>query len=437
MNRRLLLVCGMITWWVGPLAAQVPVDQGVRIGITYAPGTRPGMLVLGGTSGTVTDSVRTILARDLDFSDQFEMIYLPGGDSLTIGGGESDAENFVNYQLYSALGAHYAVSVTERQDSGLSVDLYDVRGEVLALTAQLQLGGFDDPEFRQDVHRMSDELVRVAAGAVGFAATRLLWVRLGELRVVDSDAHGDKGLATAGKVYSPVWHPNGTNYAYITFPGNSTIHLGALDSGDLRTITDGLDGQDFAPAFGPRGNMMVFSRASGDGTDLYSYDLIDGCCLQRLTVGRFSDNLSPTFSPDGRRLAYVSTRSGLPQIYVMATDGKGQELFAPFDYGVTGGSYAPEWSPDGLNLAFHRDVAGSPQVFIMDVATRTVRQLTSAGRNEDPTWAPDSRHLAFVSSRTGSSQIWVIDLDTGRTRQVTMGGRAKLPAWSRLLNRSE
>lgn len=439
MSRRLLVVCGLISWFAGPLAAQGPVDQGVRIGITYAPGTRPGMLVLGGTRGTVSDSVRAILSRDLDFSDQFEMIYLPGGDSLAIGGsgGDADTENFVNYQLYTALGAHYAVSITERPDSGLNIDLYDVRGEVLVLSARLETAGFEETEFRQDVHRMSDEVVRVAAGAVGSAATRLLWVRSGELRVVDSDAHGDKGLRTAGKVYSPAWHPNATDYAYIEFPGSSTIHLGTLDSGDLRTITDGLDGQDFAPVFGPQGSMMVFSRAAGDGTDLYSYDLIGGCCLQRLTVGRFSDNLSPTFSPDGRRLAYVSTRSGLPQIYVMAADGTGQELFAPFDYGVTGGSYAPEWSPDGLNLAFHRDVAGSPQVFIMDVATRTVRQLTSAGRNEDPTWAPDSRHLAFVSSRTGSSQIWVIDLDTGRTRQVTRGGRAKLPAWSRLLTRSE
>jgi len=176
---------------------------------------------------------------------------------------------------------------------------------------------------------------------------------------------------------------------------------------------------------------LVISHASGDeGTDIYTYNLASDCCLQRLTVGRFSDNLSPTFSPDGRRIAFISTRPGLPQIYVMATDGTGQELFAPFDYGMTGSSNAPEWSPDGLSVAFHRDVAGSPQVFVMDVASRRVRQLTSAGRNEDPTWAPDGRHLAFVSDRTGSRQIWVIDLDTGRVRQVTRIGEARLPAWS-------
>ena len=114
----------------------------------------------------------------------------------------------------------------------------------------------------------------------------------------------------------------------------------------------------------------------------------------------------------------------------MAADGTGQELFAPFDYGVTGSSLAPEWSPDGTRIAFHRDVLGSPQVFIMDARSRMVRQLTSAGRNEDPTWAPDGRHIAFISSRTGRRQIWVIDVETGRVRQLTQAGDTRLPAWS-------
>ena len=186
----------------------------------------------------------------------------------------------------------------------------------------------------------------------------------------------------------------------------------------------------FRSAFSPDGKLLAFSRSGEDGTDVYTYNLPQDCCLQRLTVGRFSDNLSPTFSPDGRRIAYVSTRAGAPQIYVMSVDGTGQELFAPFDYGVTGSSNAPEWSPDGTRIAFHRDVAGSPQVFLMDVRSRVVQQLTSAGRNEDPTWAPDGRHLAFVSSRTGSRQLWTIDAESGRVRQVTSIGGARLPSWS-------
>jgi len=203
-----------------------------------------------------------------------------------------------------------------------------------------------------------------------------------------------------------------------------------LGTGERKLVSPAPRAQNWMPGFSPDGNTLALARTTDEGTDIYSYNLASDCCLQRLTVGKFSDNLSPTFSPDGRRIMFVSNRPGLPQIYVMAADGTGQELFAPFDYGVTGSSNAPEWSPDGLSIAFHREVALVPQVFVMEVASRRVRQLTSAGRNEDPTWAPDGRHLTFVSDRTGSRQLWVIDLETGRVRQLTRNGEARLPAWS-------
>ncbi len=212
--------------------------------------------------------------------------------------------------------------------------------------------------------------------------------------------------------------------------GWGRIVIRDLETGERRVVPPTEELLNFAAAFSRDGEVIAFSRASEEGTDVYAYNLARDCCLQRLTVGRFSDNLSPTFSPDGRQVAFVSTRPGLTQVYVMSADGTGQELFAPFDWGVTGSSYAPEWSPDGTRITFHRDVAGLPQVFVMETRSRTVRQLTSAGRNEDPTWAPDGRHIAFISSRTGAQQVWVIDMETGRVRQLTRMGRARLPAWS-------
>ena len=119
---------------------------------------------------------------------------------------------------------------------------------------------------------------------------------------------------------------------------------------------------NYTAAVSPDGTLLAFSRSTEEGTDSYRYNLARDCCLERLTVGRFSDNLSPTFSPDGRQIAFVSTRAGGQQIYVMSADGTGQELFAPFDYGVTGNSNAPEWSPDGTQVAFHRDALRTGQV---------------------------------------------------------------------------
>jgi len=423
-----------------------PIEQGVRLGITYTPGMRPGMLVLGGPSRGMLDSVRTILQRDLEFSDRFEMIYLPGGDSLVLGvtmsqgaagaeptAGPSMAEPFVNYSLYAALGADYAVSVLSDVDSTFSVNLYAVRGEEVRTSVHLSEMDPMSGDFRMAVHRAADELVRAATGESGFAASRVVFVSHGRVYTVDSDGAGMQAISPPGaSAFSPAWGPESRRVAYteLAEDGWGTIYLYDFATGERSAVEHTDQYLNYSSAFSPDGRILAFTRSSAEGSDLFAYNVAQKCCLQRLTVGRLSDNVSPEFSPDGRRIAFVSTRSGDSQIYVMASDGTGQELFAPFDYGVTGASHSPAWSPDGLSLAFHRSVAGRYQLFLMNVGTRAVRQLTSAGRNEDPTWAPDGRHIAFKSSRAGSEQIWVVDIETGRVRQLARVGAARMPNWS-------
>jgi TolB protein len=416
-----------------PLAAQDPPTEGVRVGITYQPGVRPGLIVLGAGSAAVMDSLQAIVARDLDFSDQFELITLPSDDTLEAADpGGTTSLGFVNYRLYGALGADYAVRILPPEGERVSALVYDVRQELVRRELSVDLPPLDDPDFRLAVHRLSDEVVRAVSGAPGVAASRLVFVRESRVYRVDADGADPRPVSRSGaRAFSPAWAPGGRQIAYTEFhEGGGRLYLYDLATGDRRLLPPTSESLNYASAFSPDGGTLAFTRSGEEGTDLYTWSVAGNCCLQRLTVGRFADNLSPTFSPDGRRIAYVSTRAGLPQIYVMSADGTDQELFAPFDYGVTGSSNAPEWSPDGLSLAFHRDVGGQTQIFVMDVGSRTVRQLTSAGRNEDPTWAPDGRHLAFVSHRTGSRQLWVIDLETGRVRQLTRGGEARLPAWS-------
>ncbi len=423
-----------------------PVEQGVRIGITYTPGQRPGLLVLGGLRAAALDSIRAILERDLDFSDRFEMISLPAGEGLTLGMVGSAGEPapadppatgspapFVNYPLYAALGAEFAVAVDPGADSNwAAVSLYDVRGAGERERARVLLRDPADPEFRLDVHRVADRLVQAATGEPGIAASGLLFLVRDRVYRIDPDRAGFAPVTPEGvSAFSPTWDPRGQRIVYSELAeGWGRIVVHDLRTGARSVVPPTTRYLNYTPVVSPAGRTLAYTRSDDEGTDIYTYNYAANCCLERLTVGRFSDNLSPTFSPDGRQVAFVSTRAGLPQIYVMAVDGTRQELFAPFDYGVTGSSFAPEWSPDGTRITFHRDVQGSPQVFIMDVRSRVVRQLTSAGRNEDATWAPDGRHLAFVSDRTGTRQIWVIDIETGRIRQLTTVGGASLPAWS-------
>ena len=419
----LLLLPGIIA----PLFAQDPVTpDGVRIGIEYRPGVRPAVVILPGIG---IDSVREIVARDLDYSDRFDVVRLPAGDpaGATLGGLTP------NYALLRTLGADFAVEL--RPDGARTVvRVLDIatgtprREETIQLPAPFDLG------FRMAVHRVADDIVRWISGTPGYAASQLLFVVDRKLHRVDSDGAAFASLSPAGEeALSPAWSPDGSRFAFTRFGagvGSIVIQSG---SGTRSALTGTNTALNITPAFSPDGRLVAFARANEEGTHIFVADGVQNCCLQRLTVGRYADNLSPTFSPDGRRIAFVSTRAGPPQIYVMGLDGTEQELLAPFDYGVTGSSNGPDWSPDGATVAFHRDVNRAPQIFVVDVASRRVRQLSSAGRNEDPTWAPDGRHLAFVSDRSGRRQLWVIDMVTGRIRQLTFVGDVRLPAWSRLV----
>jgi len=441
MTRRLALPALLALLIPGSVAVaqDPPIDQGVRIGITYTPGLRPGMLVLGGPRTDFLDSARTILQRDLDHSDQFEIIVLPSSEDLVLGigmGGEtggSGGDVYVNYSLYAALGADYAVAVLPGTDSlERVVTLYDVKGETELRRVPLPVADPYSEAFRMAVHRASDAVVEAVTGVPGIAATRLLFISRGSLYRIDADgANLTRVSAPGATAFSSAWDPRGTRAAYAELEsGWGKIVLHDFATGGSRVIPGTEEQLNISPVFSPDGGTLAFTRIAEEAIEIYRYNLARNCCLERLTVGRFSDNLSPTFSPDGRQIAFVTTRVGGTQIYVMSADGTGQELFAPFDYGVTGNSDAPVWSPDGINIAFHRVVAGSPQIFVMETRSRVVRQLSSAGRNEDPTWAPDGRHLAFVSNRTGRRQVWVIDVETGRVRQLTRVGEARLPAWS-------
>jgi TolB protein len=411
------------------------VDQGVRIGVDYTPGVRPGLVVL---PGVALDSVRAMVRRDLDYTDRFEMITVADmPPASTSGRGSAEGGGGVNYGLYKALGAQFAVEVGDNP-GGVTVRLHDINVGKLLNQKSVPLPSPTSPDFRLEVHRLADEVARWATGVPGAAASRLLLVSGGRVYRVDSDGQDATPLTPAGQTaLSPGWSPDGQRLAFTQLgEGRGGVVVQTLSGAGGFVVPGSQTALNITPVFSPDGRTLAFAHSDERGTDIYIANVVERCCAQRLTVGRFADNLSPTFSPDGRRIAFISTRAGPPQLYVMAADGTDQELLAPFDFGATGSSNAPDWSPDGASVVFHREVSGSPQIFLVDVAGRRVRQLTSSGRNEDPTWAPDGRHVAFISDRSGRRQIWIVDVETGRVRQLATPGAARLPSWSRRLGRT-
>ena len=427
--RRSALLAIVLAAAAAPLRGQ----DTVRVGITYQPGVRPGLVVLPAPG---LDSVRAIVDRDLTFSDRFEVISLTQTPGATPRGPAA-----INYPFYRTLGAALAVELVSGAGGQVTVRLHDLAAEQMRQELTLPADRSGAGDSRLSIHRISDEIVRLATGQPGIAASRILFVN-SDKRIwrVDSDGANLVAVTPAGAdVLSPAWAPDGSRIAYMQFnrDGTRPIVLQSLASGARTVLPTTANTQNMTPVFSADGRHLMFARLSEQGAALYGLNVQDLCCVERLSGGRFAENFSPAYSPDGRRVAFVSTRAGGQQIYAMSSDGTDQQLLVSFDFGATGNSNAPDWSPDGASIAFHREVDRSPQIFTFAFAGRRLKAWTSSGRNEDPSWGPDGRHLVFISDRTGRRQLFVLDTESGQTRQIMTPGSAKLPAWSRSLGRRD
>lgn len=129
--------------------------------------------------------------------------------------------------------------------------------------------------------------------------------------------------------------------------------------------------------------------------------------------------MSPAWSPDGRRLAYVSFEDGSSAIYIQdVATGSRQRL--PNFPGVNG---APAWSPYNSRLAFVLSKTGYPKIYMMNLATRSVTQLTQGESiDTEPSWAPDGHSIIFTSSRGGGPQIYQLTIPGGSIQRLTYHG---------------
>lgn len=406
--------------------------RGVRIGLTYRAGTKPGVAVLP-IAGPLGDSLAAILARDLDYGDRVQVIGTDAARALVPAAG---AGGRLNYDLATRLGALAVLQVSVTA-SGAHVVLHDVAQKRVMNVRDVALpaGGPTAAGWRMAVHAASDEVERWITGVRGIAATRVAYVADGRIWVVDSDGENARALGGGSGQLSPAWHPSGRYVAYSQMQRVGTqVVVRDLQTGSTTTLVASPGGISITPVFSRAdGGLMAYSHGLGEGTDIVTAQWQSTERARRVTVGRGTENVGPTFSPDGRRVAFTSGRLGHPEVYITDVDGTNAELLTPYEFGDQNYRASPDWSPDGRNIAFMSRIGGRFQVMTISLRDRSIKQHTSEGANEDPSWAPDGRHLVLTSTRTGSRQLFVLDTETGRVRQLTRGPAARLSAWSPML----
>jgi TolB protein len=156
-----------------------------------------------------------------------------------------------------------------------------------------------------------------------------------------------------------------------------------------------------------RGNRYELQIADADGAG------------EETALASFEPIVSPSWSPDGRRLAYVSFENKKPVVYVHTLADGRRQVAANFK----GSNSAPAWSPDGSRLAVSLSREGGSQIFVVNPDGSNVRRLTqSGGIDTEPVFSPDGQTLYFTSDRGGSPQIYRMPAGGGEAQRVTFEG---------------
>ncbi len=289
-------------------------------------------------------------------------------------------------------------------------------------------------ERRLGIHVVSDEIERWITGTRGIAATRIAFIDGTRLKIVDSDGANPRTIPTVGAALSPSWHPLGRYLVYVDADDRGT----RIAQVDLRTMKPRLlsasnRALNITPVYTKDGKNIVWASGGDSPAELVLASAAGDDTVPQAFVGRTGfETTSPSFSPDGKQVVFMSPRPLTPQLYTMNVNGTGLRLLTPVVAGKRSYRTGADWSPAGDEIAFQQQ-NGDFQVWTIRVKDRVMTQLTNEGENEDPAWAPDGRHLS-ITRRLGAigepRGIWVLDERTGRLRQLTVTGDARLSDWS-------
>ncbi len=405
------------------LMAATLAQAQLSIEITGAGANRIPVAIANFTGDAAAAQVVTSTVRaDLERSGLFKLVD-PGGATL-------DENAQINFGDWKGRGADAlaAGSLARGGDGRMEARfrLYDTQKQV-ALGGAVFVTGND--QLRAAGHRIADYIYEKLTGEKGVFSTRIAYVvKTGgqfRLHIADADGQGAAtALSSSEPIISPVWSPDGSKLAYVSFEKKKpVIYVHSLASGQRQVVAN-FKGSNSAPAWSPDGRRLAIVLSKDGNSQIYVVNA-DGTGVQRLTQSAGIDT-EPRYSADGGTIYFTSDRGGSPQIYRMGANG-GDAQRVTFD-----GSYnvSPRPSADGKSLAFISRRDGRFQLAVMDLASKQVQVLTDSHKDESPSFAPNSRMILIATEIGGRGVLSAVSSD-GRIKQrlSISAGDVREPAW--------
>ncbi len=216
-----------------------------------------------------------------------------------------------------------------------------------------------------------------------------------------------------------------TRIAYVVKRGNRyELQIADADGADEEAALASFE-PIISPAWSPDGKRLAYVSFENKKPVVYVHSLIDG---KRRVVANFKgSNSAPAWSPDGSKLAVSLSKDGGSQLFLINPDGSGVQRLTNSGAIDT----EPRFSPDGQWIYFTSDRGGSPQIYRMPAAGGPAQRITFNGNyNVSPHISPDGKSLAYIARSDGKFQVTLLDLDSQQTQVLTDSDRDESPSFA-------